>query len=283
MDLKFDYDKEMDAMFKDLEEPRKKSIKFPYRLVVLLIVLGYFYNSGAFDEVISRTEVGKVLAAEKVVKNQINASDKLAEDFKKLSKGDRKIVQYALKELGLYGGTIDGLWGVNSKKALVNYDLVHGTNLSIRQIINSLNRQVVVPEYISLDGYPPPIILKTGVLFLKKKSRSIAPFSVRANPNSNFYVKLRRSDNSTDVMTVFVRKGDTFVGKAPLGMFELVYASGQNWYGEELKFGPKTQYTKSDSILTFQKSNRKINGHSISLQSVVGGNMTSQTMNSDQF
>ena len=65
--------------------------------------------------------------------------------------------------------------------------------------------------------------------------------------------------------------------------FELVYASGQNWYGEELKFGPKTQYTKSDSILTFQKSNRKINGHSISLQSVVGGNMTSQTMNSDQF
>jgi hypothetical protein len=67
------------------------------------------------------------------------------------------------------------------------------------------------------------------------------------------------------------------------GVFELVYASGQNWYGEELKFGPKTQYTKSDSILTFQKSNRKINGHSISLQSVVGGNMTSQTMNSDQF
>ena len=281
--MKFDYDKEMDAMFKDLEQPRRTSRKFPYRLIILLIILGYFYNNGAFDDVISSTEVGQVLVSEKAVKNKVNASDRLAQDFKSLSKGDRKSVQYALKELGLYSGTIDGLWGVNSKKALADYDLAHGTDLSIRRIINSLNRQVIVPEHISLDGYPPPITLETGVLFLKKKSRSIAPFSIKASPSSNFYVKLRRSDNSTDVMTVFVRKGDTFVGKAPLGMFELVYASGQNWYGEKLKFGPKTQYTKSDSILTFQKSNRKINGHSISLQSVVGGNMTSQTMNSDQF
>jgi hypothetical protein len=281
--LKFDYDKEMDAMFKELEQPRRTSRKFPYRLIILLIILGYFYNNGAFDDVISSTEVGQVLVSEKAVKNKVNASDRLAQDFKSLSKGDRKSVQYALKELGLYSGTIDGLWGVNSKKALADYDLAHGTDLSIRRIINSLNRQVIVPEHISLDGYPPPITLETGVLFLKKKSRSIAPFSIKASPTSNFYVKLRRSDNSTDVMTVLVRKGDTFVGKAPLGMFELVYASGQNWYGEKLKFGPKTQYTKSDSILTFQKSNRKINGHSISLQSVVGGNMTSQTMNSDQF
>ena len=273
----------MDAMFKELEQPRRTSRKFPYRLIILLIILGYFYNNGAFDDVISSTEVGQVLVSEKAVKNKVNASDRLAQDFKSLSKGDRKSVQYALKELGLYSGTIDGLWGVNSKKALADYDLAHGTDLSIRRIINSLNRQVIVPEHISLDGYPPPITLETGVLFLKKKSRSIAPFSIKASPTSNFYVKLRRSDNSTDVMTVFVRKGDTFVGKAPLGMFELVYASGQNWYGEKLKFGPKTQYTKSDSILTFQKSNRKINGHSISLQSVVGGNMTSQTMNSDQF
>ena len=281
--MKFDYDKEMDAMFKDLEQPRRTSRKFPYRLIILLIILGYFYNNGTFDDVISSTEVGQVLVSEKAVKNKVNASDRLAQDFKRLSKGDRKSVQYALKELGLYSGTIDGLWGVNSKKALADYDLVHGTDLSIRRIINSLNRQVIVPEYISLDGYPPPITLETGVLFLKKKSRGIAPFSIKASSNSHFFVKLRRSDNSTDVMTVFVRKGATFVGKAPLGMFELVYASGQNWYGEELKFGPKTQYTKSDSILTFQKSNRKINGHSISLQSVVGGNMTSQTMNSDQF
>ena len=80
-----------------------------------------------------------------------------------------------------------------------------------------------------------------------------------------------------------MKEGDTFKGKAPLGVFELVYASGENWYGEELKFGPKTQYTKSDNVLFFQKMGRQINGHTVSLKSVVGGNMKSRALSAQDF
>lgn len=266
--------KEMDAIFNHVKAPRKRSARFPFRLVIILLAFGYLYFNGAFDEVKSPI---------KLFEDKISPSDRLALDFKKLSKADRKKIQYALKELGLYSGEIDGLWGVNSKNSLIRYDLDHSTNLSLRRIINSLNRQVVVPEYISLEGYPPPTKIKTEMLYIAKKSSGIAPFHITAGSNNNFYVKLRRSDDSTDVMTVLVKKGDTFKGKAPLGVFELVYASGENWYGEELKFGPKTQYTKSDNVLFFQKMGRQINGHTVSLKSVVGGNMKSRALSAQDF
>jgi hypothetical protein len=282
LELKFENNKEKDAVFNDVKVPRKRSARFPFRLVIILLLLGYFYINGTFDDVKSPL-LDDVKSPLKVVENEVSPSDQLALDFKKMSKGDRKKIQYALKELGLYSGVIDGLWGVNSKNSLIRYDLDHSTNLSLRRITNSLNRQVVVPEYISLEGYPPPIKIKTEMLYRAKKFGGVAPLHITAGSNRDFYVKLRRSDDSTDVMTVLVKKGDTFIGKAPLGVFELVYASGENWYGEELKFGPNTQYTKSDSLLAFQKLGLEINGHTINLKSVVGGNMTSQAMSANDF
>jgi hypothetical protein len=73
---------------------------------------------------------------------------------------------------------------------------------------------------------------KTGEIWFNGSGQRKASFSVEASSNRAYFNKLREAYTKTDVLAAYIKAGETFETKAPLGSFELVYASGENWLGE---------------------------------------------------
>jgi len=59
----------------------------------------------------------------------------------------RKQIQYALKQLGYYGSSVDGLWGKGTKRAVEDYLLVNSSINGLDGIYESLTEEVEVPSY----------------------------------------------------------------------------------------------------------------------------------------
>ena len=93
-----------------------------------------------------------------------------------------------------------------------------------------------------------------GELVVKANYSLAAPFQIKSQTGENFLVKLVDANNGQDVMTVFVRGGETVDTRAPLGSFHVKYASGDTWYGYDHLFGPETTYTKADETFVFSRT-----------------------------
>lgn len=68
-----------------------------------------------------------------------------------------------------------------------------------------------------------------------------------------FYLKFRDPETKDCALIFYVRGGARIVVSAPLGTYELLYASGFNWYGEDLLFGPDTRYYLVPDILNVDR------------------------------
>lgn len=270
------------------KKSRKWSLRTVVRLAPIIALLGlagfvYIKNilPGYIDSHVENPEDRKKLfsAMEKIgVKDPLIA---LEEDFKKLSAQKSRALQYSLKETGYYLRSIDGLWGSQTNNAISAYAKDNGLKLSLRKIANDLNRKINVPEYVRLN-YPKPQTMTTGVLFIGHPN-PIAPFAITAPSGQEVYAKLRDPITQTDVLAIYINGGRTYEGKAPLGIYELVYAFGTNWYGEKLMFGPNATYKKATKILSFHKTVNRIYGHRITLLSVQNGNLPSQNISAADF
>ncbi len=95
---------------------------------------------------------------------------------------------------------------------------------------------------------------ENGELVVKANYSLAAPFEIKSQTGENYLVKLVDANTGQDVMTVFVRGGETVETRAPLGSFHVKYASGDTWYGYEHLFGPETTYTKADETFAFSRS-----------------------------
>ena len=100
----------------------------------------------------------------------------------------------------------------------------------------------------------------------------IAPFEIRADSGTHYLVKLVKFDGTT-VMTVFVRAGATAQVDVPLGIYEVRYAAGTEWYGTEYLFGPDTAYCKTDHHFHFTRNGDELTGYTITLYKVPNGNL----------
>lgn len=114
----------------------------------------------------------------------------------------------------------------------------------------------------------------------------IAPLTVDASGQPSgigFYVKLRFPKSKTPVLAFFVRGGSKVDIDVPLGLFELVYASGTDWYGGEHLFGPDTQYFLADEQFDFYEEDGYINGWTVTLSKQINGNLDIDQIPADQF
>lgn len=117
-----------------------------------------------------------------------------------------------------------------------------------------------------------------------KKSRHI-PFNVitEKSDTQNYYVKLFDAATGTVAYEFFVRGGSTLKGKVAPGTFLLRYATGKDWYGNDLCFGPGTVYTKSDDRMEFYKKGGAYHGMEITLYTVPNGGLYTQPASPDEF
>ena len=186
-----------------------------------------------------------------------------------LSASDRKRVQNALKTGAYYTSSVDGLWGAGTSKGIVEY----GQDNKIR-----FESQLLLDALIASD-----VSSKTNELWYRSNKKRQAPFAVSTSTGSDYYVKLRDAQTKMDVLGIFIKGGESYDTKAPLGKFELVYATGKNWLGEGKKFGPETRMFKTDKTLIFEIQGNQIKGSRISLIKVKDGNLKSIKMSDQDF
>ena len=66
----------------------------------------------------------------------------------------RKQIQYSLRELGYYKSSVDGLWGPNTQKALLNYAKKSASSLTTDELLIDLASKVEMPKLTASKKEP---------------------------------------------------------------------------------------------------------------------------------
>lgn len=101
--------------------------------------------------------------------------------------------------------------------------------------------------------------------------------------SSGFYVKVRLAYTNTPLLTFFVRGGKEATVHVPLGTHEIFYASGTEWYGTDLLFGPDTSYFRADQLFKFYEEDDYVNGWTVTLGKQYDGNLDIDQISADEF
>lgn len=136
-------------------------------------------------------------------------------------------------------------------------------------------------------NHPPQATPPNGEVYWYVRGAAEAPFEIRTEGSSDYYVKLKDANSKRDILGIFIRGGERVEIEVPLGNYSLTYASGNVWYGLEHYFGPDGSYNKANTVLSFDKipinNGYQFRGHTIQLYRVRGGNLSTSTIPADAF
>lgn len=138
--------------------------------------------------------------------------------------------------------------------------------------------------HLASGKIPTPLSLpKTGSIFADTEIDRIAPFTIDTRGEKNFYVKMKDHDTGEEAFCVFVRGGETAEVDVPLGVYDLYYATGEDWYGTDLLFWNDTSYYKAEEIFEFYDDGEYVNGWTVELYLQNNGNMETSPIDPDEF
>jgi len=109
------------------------------------------------------------------------------------------------------------------------------------------------------------------------------PFRIVNPVGSHKWLKLIRVSDEAEVLSVFIRSGDTVVVVVPMGTYRAKVASGQIWYGESTRFGPQTQYFRVSAPLDFNVEGGQLFGHELTLLGSRDGNRSATDLDAGDF
>lgn len=138
-------------------------------------------------------------------------------------------------------------------------------------------------SYMPQPDIPPLELPLGGEVHYYTAGEPLAPLSINTAAGSNYFIKLVDRNTGAQVMTLFVRGGEWVETKVPLGNYELSYASGQDWYGEEHLFGAGTICAKADPEFRFYQDDTSIMGHTLSLIKQADGNLHTRRITAKEF
>lgn len=148
--------------------------------------------------------------------------------------------------------------------------------------------QTTTPIATPTPAKVPP---QSGRVFYMDKGWSsltrIAPFTIETSGTDDYYIKLVDISSLSGArrgIEFYLRGGDTLDIDVPLGIYELRYATGPDWYGEDLLFGSKTSYHKADDTFVFyEDDDGTINGWTVELYLQANGNLSTETISAEEF
>lgn len=107
-----------------------------------------------------------------------------------------------------------------------------------------------------------------------------SPLQIKTNSGSHYLVKIVNAYNEQEeVVSYFIRGGETLDVNLPTGSYVVKYAYGDTWYGEEHLFGENTGYSKADEVFEFYHNQ----GYVIELIQQLNGNLHTTTIDESQF
>ncbi len=98
-------------------------------------------------------------------------------------------------------------------------------------------------------AHPLPV---NGTTTNYSKRDAIVPLSISIHAGTgSCFVKITAWTSGATTMTVFVRAGQSATTKVPFGSYRIKYATGDQWGGETVLFGPDTSYAMVDKRFDF--------------------------------
>lgn len=137
----------------------------------------------------------------------------------------------------------------------------------------------------SVPAFNQPVApISQGVQHRLSSREGVAPFRIVTPAGSeSYFVKLIEVGSGVSVMSMFIRSGQSFETKAPLGAYRVKYATGVTWYGDQHLFGPATQYSEADKTFEFTRVGNQIGGFTVELIRQQAGNLHTKRIQAGQF
>lgn len=116
-----------------------------------------------------------------------------------------------------------------------------------------------------------PVALPISGVYQSSKSAEVyaadvfPPLKVETKAGRNYFVKLTDLTTGETELTLFVRSGEAIEVPVSPGVYQVKFAWGVTWYGEQDLFGPETQYKAFDVQFEFWKNGRKVQGNNLML------------------
>jgi hypothetical protein len=140
------------------------------------------------------------------------------------------------------------------------------------------------PSVFTEPLVPLPATGRIHALWRSSPETVLAPLRVvTATGSPNYYVKVVDWETHAARLVFFVRSGQTLSVRVPLGVYELRYAAGEKWYGEEYLFGPETAYRRADEQFDFRAEGEKISGFTVELIKQINGNLGETSIKPSDF
>lgn len=113
----------------------------------------------------------------------------------------------------------------------------------------------------------------------------LAPLEIETPLSSQeyYYVVLADHETGEKAVELYVHGGDTIKISAPLGKYQLFYAVGETWYGEQELLGPFGKYCTLPDILRFTEYGLNYNGRTITLYDANNDNLDIDDITQDEF
>ena len=135
---------------------------------------------------------------------------------------------------------------------------------------------VVTPPEPMIEAQPLP---ETGATN-KPNLYGDSPLQIKTNSGSHYWVKIVNAyDEREELVSYFIRGGETLDVTLPAGSYVVKYAYGDTWYGEEYLFGENTGYSKADEVFEFYHNQ----GYVIELIQQLNGNLHTTAIDESQF
>ncbi len=126
---------------------------------------------------------------------------------------------------------------------------------------------------------------ETGVLAKGFLGNGMAPLEIVTPSSSidNYCIKMVNARSGNDALTFFIRSGQRVEVEMPLGTYEMRYATGKYWYGEEHLFGPATLYYRAEDRFNFRVNGTFVEGYTVELYKQIDGNLETEEIDPEDF
>jgi hypothetical protein len=157
-----------------------------------------------------------------------------------------------------------------------------GSKMSVADS-NKSTELAVPPEDKNYPSVELPGNATVSKTWKASKKDVLAPLKIITKGKSNYYIKILEEKTSKQVLTIFIRAGESASVDIPLGRYKIRYATGSQWYGEKHLFGANGLYKEASQISDFRLEENKAVAQVLELYPHVNGNLTSKSISDKDF
>lgn len=128
-----------------------------------------------------------------------------------------------------------------------------------------------------------PVSFSNGEIIQYPQSEQLCPLTVEVTDENSYYIFLDSTTTQYNDMAFMVSPSSSAEVLVPLGTYEIYYASGETWYGEEVLFGSSTSYNKCEGTFDFYDDGEYYQGWTLELYMQDEGNMDTEIISAEDF